>query len=304
MNIQPLSLALFACMAAAPLISAPAQAATPINQTRPMDANGRIDIENLKGRIQVRAWDKRQVHVSGSLGKGVEQLVIEGDAQHLTVHVRYPRRSSDRNTEPTDLILDVPRGVALEIDGVSADISVMGTAGSSLDIESVSGDVTVGAAPREASIDSVSGDVRAMLHSQNVDVESVSGDIVLRGRLNGEIDVETVSGNVTIDSQRQQVRRVSFASVSGDADIRVALANGGSIKTESVSGDTTLHLPKSLSARVRGESFSGDLAIPGANVIKTKYGPGSSVEHRYGSGSGSGEITIENFSGDTELRLE
>ncbi len=64
----------------------------------------------------------------------------------------------------------------------------------------------------------------------------------------------------------------------------------------------TLHLPKSLSARVRGESFSGNLDIPGANVMKTKYGRGSSIEHRYGSGSG--EITIENFSGDTELRLE
>ncbi|MDQ3057570.1 MAG: DUF4097 domain-containing protein, partial [Pseudomonadota bacterium] len=281
MTVQPLALALLACMAAAPLISAPAQAATPINQTRPMDANGRIDIENLKGRIEVRAWDKRQVRITGSLGNGVEQFVIEGDAQHLSVHVRYPRRSNDNNSEPTVLILDVPRGSNLEIDGVSADISVLGTAGSTLDIESVSGDVIVGAAPREANIDSVSGDVRANLHSRMVDVESVSGDITLRGRLNGEIDVETVSGNVTIDSQRQRVRRVDFASVSGDADIRVALADGGSIKTESVSGDATLHLPKSLSARIRGESFSGDLDIPGANVIKTKYGPGSSVEHRY-----------------------
>lgn len=297
MNSKPLVLALLACMAATSV-----QAATPINQTRPMAARGRIDIENIKGRIQVRAWDRNEVRITGSLGKGVEKLVVEGDAQHLTVQVRYPRRSNDRNAEPTMLILDVPRQVSLEIDAVSADVDVLGTAGISLDIESVSGDVTVGAAPREARIDSVSGDVRATLHSANVNVESVSGDVTLRGRLNGEIDAETVSGSVIIDSNRERVRQISFASVSGDADIRVGLADGGSIKTESVSGNTTLYLPKSLSARVRGESFSGDLSIPGANVIKTKYGPGSSVEHRYGSGSG--EITIETFSGDTELRLE
>lgn len=297
MTSKPLALALLACLAATS-----AQAATPINQTRAMDARGRIDIENIRGRIEVRAWDKQQVRITGSLGKGVEKLAVEGDAQHLIVQVRYPRRSSDRNSEPTTLILDVPRGSNLEIDGVSADISVLGTAGSTLDIESVSGDVTVGAAPREASIDSVSGDVRANLHSAKVDVESVSGDVALRGRLTGEIDVESVSGSVTIDSNRERVRQVSFASVSGDADIRVGLADGGSIKTESVSGDTTLILPKSLSARVTGESFSGDLSIPGARTIKQKYGPGSSVEHRYGSGSG--EITIENFSGDAELRLE
>ena len=302
MTTRPLALALLACIAAAPLVMGTAQAATPINQTRAMDANGRIDIENLKGRIQVRAWDKPQVRISGSLGKGVEQLVVEGDAQRLTVQVRYPRRSNDRNTEPTDLILDVPRGVDLEIDAVSAAIDVMGTAGATLDIESVSGDVTVGAAPREASIESVSGDVRAVLHSADVHVESVSGDIAVSGRLTGEVHAETVSGKVTIDSQGQRLRQVSFASVSGDGDIRVALADGGSINTESVSGDTTLRLPKSLSARVRGESFSGDLDIPGANVIKEKYGPGSRVEHRYGNGSG--QITIENFSGDAELRLE
>lgn len=301
MTSKPLVIALLACLAAAPLLGAPAQAATPINQTRPMAARGRIDIENIKGRIQVRAWDKNEVRITGSLGKGVEKLVVEGDAQHLTVQVRYPRRSNN-NSEPTILILDVPRASNLEIDGVSADIDVLGTAGSTLDIESVSGKVTVGAAPREASIESVSGDVRATLHSPNVSVESVSGDINLRGRLNGEIHAETVSGSVIVDSNRERVRKVSFASVSGDADIHVALADGGSIKTESVSGDTTLYLPKSLSARVTGESFSGDLNIPGANVIKTKYGPGSSVEHRYGSGSG--EITIENFSGDAELRLE
>lgn len=297
MTFKPLSLALLACLAAMS-----AQAATPINQTRPLDARGRIDIENLKGRIEVRGWDRNEVRITGSLGKGVERLVVEGDAQHLTVQVRYPRRFNDRNSEPTTLILDVPRGSNLEIDGVSADISVLGTAGSTLDIESVSGDVTVGAAPRQAGIESVSGDVQATLHSGNVNIESVSGDIRLRGRLNGEIHAETVSGSVAIDSNRERVRRVSFASVSGDADIRVALADGGSIKAESVSGDTTLYLPKSLSARVRGESFSGDLSIPGAKVVKTRYGPGSSVEHRYGSGSG--QITIENFSGDAELRLE
>ncbi|MDQ3229883.1 MAG: hypothetical protein M3Q13_09170, partial [Pseudomonadota bacterium] len=119
MTIRPLALALLTCWAAVPLIGAPAQAATPIKQTRAMNSDGHIEIENLKGRIQVRAWDKRQVHISGSLGKGVEQFIVEGDADNLTVHVRYPRRSNDRNTEPTDLVLDVPRGVALEIQGVS-----------------------------------------------------------------------------------------------------------------------------------------------------------------------------------------
>jgi hypothetical protein len=53
---------------------------------------------------------------------------------------------------------------------------------------------------------------------------------------------------------------------------------------------------------VSGESFSGDLDAPGADIERPKYGPGSSFEHRYGSGNG--EIRIETFSGDAELILE
>ena len=61
-------------------------------------------------------------------------------------------------------------------------------------------------------------------------------------------------------------------------------------------------MPRDLSANVRGESFSGDLTAPGAQVIRPKHGPGSSFEHRYGSGDG--DITIESFSGDATLQLD
>jgi hypothetical protein len=69
-----------------------------------------------------------------------------------------------------------------------------------------------------------------------------------------------------------------------------------------VSGDLRLRLPKSLNARVSAESFSGELRAPGAKIQKEEFGPGSSFEQRYGSGSG--EIQLESFSGDTTLDLE
>jgi hypothetical protein len=72
----------------------PALAATPINETRPLDANGHVGIENLKGRIEVRAWDRPEVKIEGSLGKGVEKLEIDGDREHLVVRVKYPNRGS------------------------------------------------------------------------------------------------------------------------------------------------------------------------------------------------------------------
>lgn len=291
------------------LAAAPAFAATPINQTRPLDPRGRVEIENVKGRIDVRAWDRPEVKIEGSLGNGVEKLEIEGDGERLSIKVKYPNRGSGMGflvggdkSEPTDLKVTLPLRADVEIDGVSADIDVTGVASSMLSIDSVSGDVTVAAAPREASIDSVSGDLTLTLNSGKVSAETVSGDLQLRGRLDGDVEVETVSGRVDVTVRESALHRFNGNSVSGDIRLTTALAANGDISVETVSGDVHLALPRNLSATVHGQSFSGDLSAPDAQIVKPKHGPGSNFEHRYGSGSG--EIRMETFSGDATLQLD
>ena len=172
------------------------------------------------------------------------------------MRVQYPKRGGgwgdNSKTEPTDLRLDVPRFAELEIESVSADVDVVGTAARTLEISSVSGDVVVAGAPGQAEIESVSGDLRVTVNSPDAHVETVSGDVTLRGKLDGEAHAESVSGDIILDSNGLSLRRVETGTVSGDANIRVGLANGGSIKSESVSGEINLVLPKSLSARVAG----------------------------------------------------
>lgn len=278
----------------------PALAATPINETRPLDARGTVEIENLKGSIQVRTWDRPEVQVRGSLGDGVERLRIEGSGTQLRIKVEYPRNSN--RTEATTLLVNVPTLASLEIDSVAADVDVAGVAGRSLEIDSVSGSITAVGAPQDAQVDSVSGDQRLNLNSRTVSLDSVSGAVALRGKVSNEISVETVSGQIDIDSRGTSLRRVDSSSVSGDAVINTGLAASGRISAESVSGNIRITVPKGLSARVVGESFSGDLVAPSASIQRAKYGPGSSFEHTYGQGSG--QIKLETFSGDAELRLE
>jgi DUF4097 and DUF4098 domain-containing protein YvlB len=295
-----IALALFACLGSTSVL-----AATPIDQTRPLGANGRIEIDNLKGHIKVRAWDRNAVHVTGSLGTGVEKLIVEGTGDHLVVRVQYPKQlgawRGDRSG-PTDLQLQVPLRASLDIQSVSADVDVDGVAPGDLGIDTVSGDIVAAAAPRHADINSVSGSQRVTINSDDVKVESVSGAIQLRGRLNGRVHAETVSGKLSIDTAGERLRQLSAGTVSGEVDVRAGLADGGGIKAETVSGDIRLHMPRALSARVSAETFSGSLKAPGANVKKEEFGPGSSVEQQYGNGSG--DVRMETFSGDAELSLE
>ena len=278
----------------------PALAATPIDQTRPLDPRGRVEIDNLKGRVEVRAWDRPEVKITGSLGAGVEKLSVAGDKGALRIEVKYPNRS--KNTEPTVLVVQLPLQAELEVSTVSANVDVHGVAPRELSLESVSGDIVANGAPRRASVESVSGDVVLTFNSRDVDASTVSGDLSLSGRLNGEVSVETVSGNLRMDSKGERLRRLSASTVSGDVELKAGLAPDGKIDMESVSGDLILVVPRDLSAEVSGESFSGDLSAPGARIEREEFGPGSSFRTRYGAGKG--EVRIETFSGDATLKLQ
>ncbi len=281
----------------------PALAGTPINESHPLDPRGRVDVSNLKGRIQVRTWDRPEVKITGTLGAGVEKLEIDGGGEHLNVSVRYPNGSGwgERRSEPTDLQLMVPLRADIEIDSVSADVDVEGVAAGSLSIEAVSGQVVAIGAPRSADISSVSGDVRLTLNSPEVDAQTVSGSLTLSGRLSGEVTVESVSGNVSVSVKDERLREFKANTVSGDLRVSTGVAPKAEFHMETVSGNVLLIVPKNLSAEVRGETFSGDLRAPGVKVDRG-VGPGASFQTRYGSGDG--DISLETFSGNAELRFE
>lgn len=282
-----------------------ALAATPINETRALSPTGEVEIENLKGRIDVRVWDRPEVKIEGSLGEGVERLAIEGDRDRLAVRVKYPKRfgmTSDR-TEPTLLRLTVPRRASLDIDAVSADVDVQGTAATKLSVDAVSGDVLVIGAPQKAGINTVSGNQQLTINSNDASVDTVSGDVSLRGRFGGEVEFNSVSGNIAITNNRENpVRKLSGSSVSGDLIVDTALARNGEIAMDTVSGAVKLSLPRSVSATVTGESFSGDLSATGAQVQRPKHGPGASFTQRYGAGEG--RIKVESFSGDATVIVD
>lgn len=180
-----------------------ALAATPIDETRPLDAAAAVWIENVKGRIQVDTWDRAEIHIGGTLGDGVEKLSVEGSGATVRVKVIYPKGGwfggGDRG-EPSDLVVRLPADVELSVDAVSADVAVRGVAGKRLDIDSVSGDVEVESGAGKIEIDSVSGDVTARVQSDDVDIESVSGDIELGGTIRRSVALESVSGDIELDT--------------------------------------------------------------------------------------------------------
>lgn len=282
------------------LATGSAAAGTPINQTHPLEAKGRIEVSNVQGRLEVRGWDRPQVQISGELGDGAHPLQVTGDARQLQVHVRHPRMG--RRPQPTVLILRVPFQADLEVETVSADIDIDGIAPRELRAESVSGAIRAVGAPRKAELESVSGRIDATLNSADVQAESVSGGVRLSGRLSDSVEVDSVSGDVVVDTLGERLRRLSVETVSGGAQVVAGLQPRGEAQLESLSGNVLLRLQADLSARLEGESFSGRITAPGASAGSQRPGPGSSVRHDYGRGDG--RIRLETFSGNATLRLD
>jgi hypothetical protein len=290
------------------LAVAPAFAATPINQTRPLNADGQVHVENVKGRIVVRTWAQPQVRITGMLGKGVEKLDITGDARSLNIEVKYPNSHGgwnlwgrdDNRVEASVIEVMMPQRASLDADAVSADVDVQQMAGRKLSVSSVSGNVTVTASsPGEASFENVSGDTLLRITSKKVQVESVSGDVKLQGGLNGDVSMESVSGNLVLGAQGLDKLQVN--TVSGDATLQAALNASGVIKAETLSGTLELTLPKATSAKLHAESFSGDITSPEGKVNREEHGPGKTLDVTYGSGQGT--VKLESFSGDVRVKL-
>ena len=182
---------------------------------------------------------------------------------------------------------------------ISADIDMNGSAGESIDLHTVSGDVEVEASPRRLEVQSVSGDVEFVGSVSRSSVETVSGDISL-SNINGEVEVSTVSGDVSVIAE--EVDRGQFESVSGDMKLNLAISDGGRLASEGMSGDLVLRLPAAQQAGFEAQTFSGSIQSDFGESAKISRGSGSELE--YQEGNNGALIRLESFSGDIHIRRQ
>lgn len=287
------------------LVAGAALAGTPIEQTRAVSANARIDVSNVKGTVSVSAWDRAEVAITGTLGDGARGLEVDGTADRLTIKVQGPSRQgwfswgSDTRMGDTDLVLKVPATASMKIDVVSADVTLDGVAGRLLEVGSVSGKLRLDTGADELGISSVSGNIELVGSASRAHLETVSGNIRTRG-LGGQIKFDTISGD--IDADNGAYREIGAGSVSGDISLRGKPASGARVDVDTMSGDVRLYLPADASTRLRAESFSGRIRSDFGEVQQASRGSGSRLDAS--AGGGDGQVKINTFSGDVEIRRD
>jgi DUF4097 and DUF4098 domain-containing protein YvlB len=269
-----------------------------VDETRKFSADGTVLINNISGSIEVVGTDKKEVHVEGTLGDGVEELKIEEKSGRLTIKVVYPEKGT--RADASHIRVHLPKGCEVHANAVSADVNVSGLEGE-VEISVVSGEVIVKGEPKALDLETVSGSVTVEEGAGSVEAASVSGDIGISGA-RGKVSAETVSGDIEVIGKG--VEELRAETVSGDVLFRGSFTKKGSCKISAHSGDITLLLPGGIEADVEAGTFSGSIDSDfGSSNYKEKEFL-SAVSLSFVLGSGDVRIRLETFSGDISIEKE
>jgi DUF4097 and DUF4098 domain-containing protein YvlB len=249
--------ALTALMAAGTLL-----AAQQVDESRSASRDGEVSIEFISGSVRVIGWDKAEVEVKGTIGDPTIELEFDSEDGETSIEFDYTDRSYRHGRGDIDLEIHVPRGSALDVEAISADITVENL-------------------------------------TDRAELSSVSGDIEIGSGLR-EVECETVSGTITLDDG-DDLRRGEFATVSGSIRVRARFHPSGRFSLEAVSGDIDLLLPPGVGADFDVETFSGSIDNEiGPPAQKTsKWLPAKELS--FTVGGGGARISIESFSGSVRI---
>ena len=150
-------------------LPAPGLAQEQVDRRFPAAATGSVEVVNTAGSVRVVGWNRDEIQVTGTLGRGTERLDIDADGNDARIEVVIPRNA--RNVRGSDLVVRVPARNDVYLQTVSANIDVRDIRGF-VEARAVSGEVTVSGTPPEVLAYSTSGDIGVNVR----DTRAVRGD--------------------------------------------------------------------------------------------------------------------------------
>jgi len=266
-----------------------------------VDANGatRLDLENFRGEVVVRSWDRDAVQVQADHARG--RYV---DIQHhgSTIEIEVEAERGMGLTGAVDFHITVPRSMDISIEGMAIEVDVEG-AGGDVDINTIHGSIHLVGGRGNINLESVNGSLTVDGAQGDLELTGVSGGIHLRN-CTGDIMVEAVGGSITMEGIRSG--DIEAGTVGGTLRFEGEIQDGGIYTFGTHGGQIWLYLPADMNARVEAVTLAGGMEVdfPGAPEEPTRNRgiPGlSEKEISFQVGTGSARIEVETFGGTIQI---
>jgi hypothetical protein len=251
-----------------------------------------VDVTLRTGRLVVRGIEGP----TGAVRGGGRDYQLRPSGVGMVVNGRGAE--SERGSP---LELDLPRGVRLVVNTMSADVDLRDLRGD-VDVRTMTGDVRGDALSGRVFVETLSGNVDVVGAITQLRASTVSGDVITRGTV-GRIDVRTTSGD--IDLRGGATSQVTVQSMSGDVQFDGALADDARVQIGTHSGNVSVRVPESARGQLELSTVTGELDAGGPLTLM----PGDLAGARRGratqryqfNGGGAMQLDISTFSGDVRL---
>jgi Toastrack DUF4097 len=291
--------------------SALAQREERFNRTLDVGDKAEFSLSNISGDILVEGTGGSQIvieaikKVEGGGDSGMLSAVdidVSQLGNRVRVETRHKRWNHDRHNEggvSVSYRVKLPKSAEVELQSVSGTITLRGVDGEAT-AQSVSGEVSVSDVAALSRAKSVSGDVEVSKarSAREMEIESVSGSVTADSVDAEELTVSSVSGDVSVTGVSS--RRASLESVSGNIRYTGRIASGGHYEFQSHSGDVVITIGDEVGFQLEASTFSGD--IDSELPLKTTSADSKGRNVRGVVGDGSAFIEATTFSGDVEIR--
>ena len=250
----------------------------------------RLEVDNFSGSITVTAWNDDKVRVTARSSSDPFSV----DVGSITVHVNT-QAEDHGGPGDSELTIQVPAWMALEMSGNEVDIEASGTH-ADIKANTVQGHVTIDGGEGTIEAQSVEGDLTISNVKGRVDLSTVEGAVDLRNISGSELEVETVDGDIEMTGVSST--NISANSVDGDITWGGTLAPTGTYRFSTHDGDLRLGIMGDPDATVSVETFDGSLesdwpvTLRGTNQRKMTFT----------LGSGRARVELSSFDGTISLK--
>ena len=268
---------------------APAQQA---DTTFAVDAS-RLEVTQLEGVVSVTGWGRDEMRVQATYDEDEGRLDIRQSGG--TIHVS----TKGEWGEPVygELEISVPRGIALEITGVSVEVGIEGSAGS-VSVSTAEGEILLVGGAGNVALNAVDGPVTVAGASGKIAINAVDGDVSV-SESDGAIAVTAVDGDVTLEGITSD--NVSVNAVDGDIGYDGTIEDGGRYVLSTHDGDLDVLIPNGANARISIDTFSGELDTDFAVELEGDFGK---KRISFTVGTGKALVELSAFDGTISLRQE
>lgn len=193
------------------LVAAAGVGAREIDESKPADRNGTVEISVINSAVTIVGWDRAEVRLTGDLAAGPGDLTFLSEGGRTVIEVEALDEGG------SELTVHVPRGSEIRAETLAAGVTARDLEGVVV-IESVAGPIVVEGSPAEVTLGTAAGPITVKAGTlARAEIESMAGPIEIDAvpSRDGRWEIEAVSSPVTLTLPADVSARIEADSFSG-----------------------------------------------------------------------------------------